>query len=105
MFTYSMPEVVVPTARADVITASPQRYAKQLVEHLGHRLTVETVDGGQRLVFEGGSCDVLAGGTDLVLQATAVDAAALDRVTDVVGRHLERFGQRAELVVSWQAGS
>lgn len=95
----------MPTARANVVTTNPERYAKQLVEHLGHRLGVEPVEGGQRLVFDVGSCDVLAGGADLVLQATAVDAAGLDRVTDVVGRHLERFGQRAEIVVSWQPGS
>lgn len=92
----------MPTARADVVTTNPERYAKQLLEHLGHRLAVEPVAGGQRLVFDVGSCDVLSGGPDLILQATAVDAPGLDRVTDVIGRHLERFGQRAELVVSWQ---
>jgi uncharacterized protein len=26
---------------------------------------------------------------------------ALERVQDVLGRHLERFGQRNELVVTW----
>lgn len=91
----------MPTARADVITTNPARYGKQLVEHLGHRLGVEQIEGGQRLVFDVGHCDVLAGGNDLVLQASAVDTAGLDRVTDVIGRHLIRFGQRAEIVVSW----
>ena len=33
------------TARADVLTEAPARYAKQLVAHLGHRVEF-TTDGG-----------------------------------------------------------
>lgn len=39
--------------------------------------------------------------TGLRLQAQAVSAEGLERVQDVVGRHLERFGQRHELDVRW----
>jgi hypothetical protein len=38
----------------------------------------------------------------LVMRATAADAGSLAVVQDVLGRHLERFGQRRELVVTWQ---
>jgi hypothetical protein len=38
-----------------------------------------------------------------VLRATADDTDSLDRVQSVVGSHLERFGQRDELVVAWNA--
>ena len=38
-----------------------------------------------------------------VLRAQAGDTEALERVQDVLGRHLERFGQRNELVVTWAA--
>lgn len=91
----------MPAARADVATDAPGRYAKQLLSHLGHRLPVEVVDGGERLVFDVGSCDLLVGAAGLVLLARADTAEGLDRVTDVVGRHLVRFGQRNELVVTW----
>ncbi|MDQ1671583.1 MAG: hypothetical protein QOC98_145, partial [Frankiaceae bacterium] len=37
----------------------------------------------------------------LVLLAEAPDEAGLAQVQDVLGPHLERFGQRQELVVEW----
>ncbi len=92
----------MPAARADVATDAPGRYAAQLLSHLGHRLPVEVVDGGERLVFDVGSCDLLVGDAGLVLLARADTAEGLDRVTDVVGRHLVRFGRRNSLVVTWE---
>ena len=41
-------------------------------------------------------------GVLLILRADAEDAETLDRVKDVTGRHLERFGEKDGLVVSWQ---
>jgi uncharacterized protein len=37
----------------------------------------------------------------LTLLAAAPDAESLERVQSVLGGHLERFGQRNELVVTW----
>jgi uncharacterized protein len=34
--------------------------------------------------------------------AEAEDSETLDRVKDVAGRHLERFGEKDGLVVIWQ---
>ena len=39
----------------------------------------------------------------LGLTATADDAESLERLTHVIGSHLERFGVRDELAVSWTA--
>jgi hypothetical protein len=94
------------TARADVPTATPERYAKQLVAHLGRKVAFHDVESP---VGPGSAADI---GTDargtvvpgegvLTLLAEASDEAGLERVQDVLGRHLERFGQRQELVVSW----
>jgi hypothetical protein len=38
----------------------------------------------------------------LILEASATDAESLAVVEDVLGRHLERFGARRELAVTWQ---
>jgi hypothetical protein len=92
----------VPTSSAHVPTDAAPRYAKQLVAHLGRKVPVEDVDGGRRLAFEFGSGIVRAGADAVVLEATAADAETLARVEDVLGRHLERFGQRNELVVTWR---
>src|SRR5690348_11486817 len=90
------------TARAVVATDAAPRYAKQLTSHLGRRLEVRTEPEGDRLVFDEGSCLVVPGPEALELRASASSADALDHVQDVVGRHLERFGQRNELTVTWQ---
>jgi uncharacterized protein len=98
----------VPTSRADVPTDAPERYAKQLASHLGRRLAVEEEGSSTRLRFDAagarGSCLLTPAADALVLEADGEDDAALARVEDVVGRHLERFGQRHELVVRWQRG-
>jgi hypothetical protein len=54
-------------------------------------------------IIAGGTGIVEVGDGVLVLRARADEREALERVQDVLGRHLERFGQRNELVVSWTA--
>ena len=92
-------------SQAVVATDAPARYAKQLLSHLGRRRPAEPVpdapDGG-RLVFPDGTGTVLPGEGELVLVAEAEDADGLAHVQDVLARHLERFGAKRELVVSWE---
>jgi len=92
------------TSRADVATDAAARYAKQLAAHLGRRAQVVPEADGERIVVGDGSCLLVPGETALVLRAQAPSQESLARVQDVVGSHLERFGQRNELVVSWQPG-
>ena len=95
-----MPDRV--TARASVGTATPDRYAKQLASHLGRRCEVrEEADGTRLLLPGGGECLLRPADGTLELAAVATGPDELDRVTSVVGSHLERFGQRQELQVSW----
>jgi hypothetical protein len=88
-------------ARADVPTDAPARYAKQLVSHLGRRVEWTTEGPLSTAPIAGGTGSVEVGDGVLVLRAQAPDAEALERVKDVLGRHLERFGQRSDLVVTW----
>jgi hypothetical protein len=91
---------------ARVQTAQPERYVKQLVSHLGHKRATELLAPGHGVInFDDGRCTVTADEGVLVLTAIAEDLAALARIQDVVGRHLERFGTRAELRVQWPAPS
>jgi hypothetical protein len=99
------------TATAEVATPTPERYAKQLAAHLGHRLEVREEADGVRLVFGAGDgttdgasigdCLLRSQDAALELSASAAAPADLERITQVVGSHLERFGQRNELVVVW----
>lgn len=90
---------------AVIRTDAATRYAKQLLAHLGHKVPVEDVDGvphAQRLVFAYGTGTVRPEDDRLVLEAVAEDDASLAHVEDVLTRHLERFGSRRQLTVSWQ---
>jgi uncharacterized protein len=88
-------------ATASVVTSTPDRYLKQLASHLGRKAEVREEMDGTRLVLAGGECLLRTAGESLEMTASAPDAETLERVTDVVGRHLERFGQRNELQVTW----
>ena len=94
----------MPRSNAVVGTDAPARYAKQLLAHLGRKNTVETVEGssdGGRLVFAYGTGTVRPGDGELALDAEAPDDEGLAHVEDVLARHLERFGARRELTVTW----
>ena len=94
-----MPEL---TASATVATATPERYAKQLASHLGRRCEIREEPEGIRIVLaDTGDCLLVPRDDALDLSATARGPEELDRVMHVVGSHLERFGQRNELQVSW----
>jgi uncharacterized protein len=95
----------VVTSTAVVQTDAAARYAKQLLSHLGRKAGVEPVDGepeGGLLRLSAGTGVVRPRADHLVLEATADDAEALALVEDILGRHLERFGARRELTVSWR---
>lgn len=96
----------MPTSVATVATARADRYLKQLASHLGRKCRVEETDAGTRLTLpiesQTATCLLTADGDALVLQAEGADAEELDRVRQVVGGHLERFGERDGLVVTWR---
>jgi hypothetical protein len=98
--------IIVPdslTSRADVPTDAPERYAKQLVSHLGRKVEFAIDGPTSPAPIAGGTGVIEVGDGVITLLAKAPDAETLDRVQDVLGRHLERFGQRNELTVVWTA--
>ena len=92
-------------ATASVVTDKPERYAKQLVSHLGRRLTWTTEGPTSSATIGAGIGSVTTGDGVLMLTASAPDPESLATIQDVLGRHLERFGQRDELVVDWTVGA
>ena len=90
-------------ARAEIATPAPDRYVKQLVSHLGHKITTEMRDDGSAVIaVDDGRCRLTTGTELLVLDASADSSEGLAHIQDVVGRHLERFGARANLHVQWR---
>ena len=97
--------MTVLTARAEVRTGTPERYAKQLLSHLGRRTTWITDGDTSTAEIAGGTGQVVIGDGVLTLIAEAPDVETLSRVQHVLGSHLERFGQRTELAVTWISAS
>jgi hypothetical protein len=92
-------------SRAEVATDAPDRYAKQLVSHLGHRVAFTSAGGTSTAAFGEATGSVIVGEGVLTLLVHAPDEESLERVTGVLGSHLERFGQRNELAVTWTTGA
>ena len=89
------------TSRADVPTQAPERYAKQLVSHLGRKVEF-VADGNTFTATIGGStARIVVGDGVLTLVAAAQAEPDLARLEHALGDHLQRFGRRAELVVRW----
>lgn len=91
------------TSTARVVTDRGERYRKQLASHFGNRIEVAESSAGTVLTWGFGGTTTLTVEPDaLVMLAAADDAQTLDQVKDVTGRHLERFGEKDGLVVTWQ---
>ena len=95
-------------ATASVSTERAARYGKQLVSHMGHKITgswdEETASGYLLFDREGpvlGRFDVIASASDLRLELRTTPERA-DRLEFIVGIHLARFGARDSLAISWE---
>jgi len=91
------------TSTARVVTERGERYRKQLASHFGNRIEVKETPASTELAWGFGGTTTLTVEPDaLVILAAADDSQTLDRVKDVTGRHLERFGEKDGLVVTWE---
>ena len=90
------------TTRAEVPTAKPVPYTRQLCKHFGHNTDAACDEDSGHIQFEFGRCELLARDGVLELVVSAADEEAPERMERVIGSHLERFGKRDELSVDWQ---
>jgi hypothetical protein len=89
------------TSAADVATQKPVPYMRQLCKHFGHKVDASFDDDSGYIQFEFGRCDLRAGHSELHLTVSAADAESHERMRNVIASHLERFGKRDELSVTW----
>ena len=89
------------TSRADVATEKPVPYMRQLCKHFGHRVDASFDDDSGYIQFEFGRCELHAADGELRMTVSAGDDESRQRMQDVIGSHLERFGKRDGLSVAW----
>src|SRR4051812_7466196 len=92
------------TRRGTMPTDRPERYARQLASHWAKRGRQVEDDGTTTLHFDAGQVGALTpqdGRLDVAVSVPADGDLDVDRFAEVVAQHLERFGQRDELHVTW----
>jgi uncharacterized protein len=89
------------TSRAAVATDKPVPYMRQLCKHFGHKVDAAFGDDSGYIQFEFGRCELQAREGELDLTVSAADEESRERMRQVVGSHLERFGRRDALTVAW----
>lgn len=94
-----------PASEAVVATTRPARYGKQLTSHLGRRARAEWDEQAERgtIAFgdAGDHAELTCRPGELGMALSAAPET-VERLEDVLGRHLVRFGTRDELVVQWR---
>jgi hypothetical protein len=112
----------MPTAQAGIDTDRADRYLAQLCNHLGNmrggsitghlhpgsrhqQPAVQRVERtGRRgeLVFDWGTCTLMALDDALIVTAQAADPDALERAQAMIGHRIETIGHREDLTVTWR---
>lgn len=91
-------------SQASVAIERPERWAKQLVSHLGNRAEVTETEEGSKLALTVGVGHVSVADGCVLLKAEAPDEESLAKVENVLGGHLERFAHDHEIKVIWTRG-
>jgi uncharacterized protein len=75
---------------------------RQLCKHFGHKVDASFGEDSGYIQFEFGRCELHTSDGVLNLEVSAGDPESHERMERVIGSHLERFGRRDELKVSWE---
>ena len=94
------------TSRALVAIERPARYGKQLSGHISHKAQVDEVGDGWELHIGAGLGRVMPHDDALELVAEADTPEMLERIKDVLGRHLLQFTTKLPgVTITWADSS
>jgi hypothetical protein len=88
-------------SHAEIATAHASRYLQQLCKHFAHKRPVAFDAQAGSIGFDIGECRLRAGEALLRLDLSSPDGEQMERLRDVVARHLVRFAFREELAIEW----
>jgi hypothetical protein len=89
-------------SRATITIARPARYAKQLANHLSHKIQSTPKDNGWDLVFSQGSASIVVTESTIEFSTTAATEEDTAFIQDVLVRHLKKFADKeGDLSIQW----
>jgi hypothetical protein len=89
-------------AEAQIPTTSASKYLQQLCKHFQHKLPATFDPQAGQITFPLGETTLAADDATLTLRLEAANGEDMERLKDVVVRHLARFAFREELKVEWR---
>lgn len=89
---------------AHVPTAHASKYVAQLCKHWSHKLDVDVAEERGIVRFESAVATLTPRPEELAVTILANDEPTVERLQDVVARHLDRFAFReAPLLFEWRS--
>jgi hypothetical protein len=89
------------TAAAAISCSDPERLARAMGRHFGHKVRVEQVGAVTRIHITAGSFEMEPGDRRLTVRATAASAEELGDVTRIAENHLVRFARPEPIEIVW----
>jgi hypothetical protein len=93
------------TAAAFVACADPERLARAMARHFGHKVPVTTDGGITGVELRMGSFELEPADGGLAVRASAQDEAQLADVRRIAGDHLARFARPEPIDITWDQAS
>ena len=90
------------TIATKVKTENGGKYMRQLCKHWSHKLQTEVEGDTGKVTFPTAVTQMVADGEGIAISITGDDSSEVERLTDVVARHIDRFAFReAPLTYEW----
>lgn len=90
------------TIAAHVNTQSGGKYVRQLCKHWSHKLETQVEGDTGTVIFPTAVVTMVADAEGIAIAITGVDRADVERLTDVVAHHIDRFAFReVPLAYDW----
>src|SRR5699024_12583919 len=77
-----------------VTLTNPSMQLVRLCKHMGHKIPIEHDEDKAKFTFEFGLCQLLAEGNTLTMYCQTGSQDDLEKMQDIMARHLERSEER-----------
>lgn len=89
------------TAQSSVNSDKAVAYLKKFCRHFAHKLPTEFDDDSGYVDFPFGDCRLISQNNQLTFSVEAESEETLQKLEDVVARHMERFAFREGITLTW----